>query len=230
MQNTLQAEVALNAALARVRDEKSGYERTMHRIGEVIRAKKLYSSATLPLLGCVWMDSNAVRAIAKLVQDNGLMLSVGAGVGAWDAMVVLCLISRGISVADANALVASSDPMCGPFWQGPPQANWREVIGFDADTHLRKSPDAAVLKIEYPCYEALWPAEALKLFEGRYIVYVGEPMGNANATDEFFYLLGQAQSEDVVPLFKILEEHALPQIDDKRSAAQTALYICGRLK
>jgi hypothetical protein len=64
----------------------------------------------------------------------------------------------------------------------------------DAVTAARQHPDRALL-VCWPSYKATWAAEALRVFQGEVLVYIGEHWGGCCADDGFFELLNAEWEE-----------------------------------
>jgi hypothetical protein len=120
-------------------------------------------------------DQAAIEAIA----DNSPhgVVEIGAGGGYWAWM----LRQHGVDVVAYDPA-----PVNSKWFEGSP---WSEVLYGD-HTAVIGHPDRALLSV-WPCYDAPWAAEALTLFEGDTVVYVGEGSGGCTGDDRFHALLGQ---------------------------------------
>ena len=140
-----------------------------HRPGERSHEVKRRFSWAVP-------NEEALETIRRY-SPNGVA-EIGAGGGYW----AMLLRERGLDVAAYDP-----EPSGGGEWfQGTP---WTEVLRGD-HTAVIGHPDRTLLMV-WPMYVAPWTHEAVELFDGDTIIYVGEGCGGCTGTDRMHALLGQ---------------------------------------
>lgn len=160
-------------------------------------------------------DENALELIAKH-SPNGV-LEIGAGGGYW----AMLLQQRGVDVI-------AYDP------EPPPdESNWHSGKAWTAvhagDHTVAAEHPTRTLMLCWPSYAEPWAAEALELYQGDTVIYIGEGFGGCTADDRFHVLLGHEPycwhtdddgnemdcpedcSSNAAPLFEELADSAIPQ-------------------
>lgn len=150
----------------------------------------------------------ALEAIARH-SPNGVV-EIGAGAGYWARL----LRQRGVDVIayDPQPPGTESEWHVGYAWSDVERADHRVVT---------KHPDRTLLMV-WPSLGAGWTDEAVELFEGDTVAYVGESRGGCTGTRVMHELLGNGDPEcwclgectcsPVIPaLFQALEEVTIPQ-------------------
>lgn len=115
------------------------------------------------------LDYNAIQQIKKL---KGSVLEIGAGHG----LNAKLLKYAGITVY----------PIDKKQYDGVEQMDYREAI---------KKYKTDILLLVWPSYNSNVAYNSVKLFNGCYVIYVGEPEGYATANDKFFELLDTEYKE-----------------------------------
>jgi hypothetical protein len=98
--------------------------------------------------------------------EGGPILELGAGRGLWAHL-----------LRAAGQPVIATDP-----WRNAEQ--WTDVACADAIVALERQP-ADVLMFIWPSLGRPWAADALRRFEGRQVMYIGEGRGGCTADDAF---------------------------------------------
>lgn len=138
------------------------------------------------------ITDDAIRAVSEVLGTDNAMLEIGSGNG-----YLACeMQARGFPVVP-------TDPYC------PPSSNYllgnetyTEVLPLDGNRAMDEFPDRDVL---YSWPElADYPAEILRRFTGRHLVYIGEKEGGCTGGDAFHGLLSSER-------FDLVREVALPQ-------------------
>lgn len=139
----------------------------------------------------------AIGAIRDFA-GGGLILDVGSGAALWPFLLRSC-----------GANVVATDPefdglsVCDTMEYLPLKiaVPFLSVERLEARQALAKyQPE--VLMFIWPCYESSWPYEALKLYHGAKVVYVGEGEGGCTANDDFHRALADhwtIQQEVAIP-------------------------------
>jgi hypothetical protein len=120
-------------------------------------------------------NEDALRAIAA-VSPRGVV-EIGAGGGYW----AMLLRERGVEV-----IAYDPDPDGLKDWHAG--RRWSEVLYGDHTAVIGHSD--RTLFLCWPEYNKTWAQEALELYEGETVVYVGEGFGGCTADDQFHALLG----------------------------------------
>jgi hypothetical protein len=123
----------------------------------------------LDAYGCTKPTSDAIKAISKMA---GRVIEIGAGRGHWAA----ALRSIGVDVLAVDDF--SDDP-----GNDPKAAPVTAVVRGDHGL-VKENRDRSLLLV-YPPSTPL-ALDSLRVYEGRWLFYVGEPKGGANGTDAFF--------------------------------------------
>ena len=121
-------------------------------------------------------DKIAINAIINFYKNNKInyILELGAGLGLWAAL----LIKGGLTVK-----VTDKDPKKG---KTEPYVDIEELEATDA---IEKYQDADCLFICCPDSDSSYADDALCLFTGKYVIYIGEGEEGYNAEQQFFYQL-----------------------------------------
>jgi hypothetical protein len=133
------------------------------------------------------------REAIEAIRPYGPLLEIGAGSGYW----AYELTNYGIDVIATDNLTENF----GWFREGKTtkQERWKkhyiEIEKLEAVDAVRKYPNRNLL-IVWPSYGGSWAADALEVFTGQVVVYMGE-WGDACAEDRFFDLLDQRFSDQV---------------------------------
>ncbi|HET9889692.1 MAG TPA: hypothetical protein VFQ42_04255 [Mycobacterium sp.] len=120
----------------------------------------------------------ALRAIAECSPRG--VVEIGAGGGYWAKL----LRERGVDV-----IAYDPEPGGGQWFQGEP---WTEVLTGD-HTSVIGHPGRTLLMV-WPMYDTAWTHEAVELYSGDTVVYVGEGHGGCTGTDRMHELLGAGHS------------------------------------
>jgi hypothetical protein len=159
-------------------------------------------------------NENALEVIAKHSPHG--VVEIGAGGGYW----AMLLQQRGVDVV-------AFDPV-----PPPEKSNWHSGRAWTAvhqgsHTTVASYPTRTLL-LCWPSYDESWPAQALEIYRGDALIYIGEGPGGCTADDRFHALLGQSpcwhHDDDynklscpddcpakVTPLFEEIEDVAIPQ-------------------
>lgn len=118
------------------------------------------------------------------------VLEVGAGLGLWCYLLKL----KGCDIIATDNFSSHFKNYDHKFC---------DIENLDAVSALKKYSDKDVLMLVWPPYLDSMAYDALKLFKGNKLVYVGEPEGDACATDDFFELLNKE--------WKLVKEIKIPR-------------------
>lgn len=142
-------------------------------------------------------DERAIAALAKYQP----VLEVGAGTGYW----AYEMRKAGVDVIATDSHPVTTDYLSWLRTGTPPEDphpsreheftySWGLVEECDAAAAVQKYPDRTLFCC-WPSLNGTWLAEALRLYQGRHFVYVGEGDGGCCAEDGLFELLGRDWSE-----------------------------------
>lgn len=123
-------------------------------------------------------DDDALSMIAEF-SPNGVV-EIGAGGGYWAGM----LRTRGVDV------VAYDPDPAGDLHKWHDGTCWSEVLLGD-HTSVIGHPDRTLLMV-WPCYDESWTDQAVDLYGGDTVIYVGEGRGGCTGTDRMHALLGES--------------------------------------
>ena len=118
-------------------------------------------------------DKIAINAIINFYKNNKInyLLELGSGLGLWAAL----LIKGGLTVK-ATDKKGKTEP-------------YTDIEQLQAIDAVEKYQDADCLFICWPAYNKSYAADSVKLFNGKYIIYIGEGREGCTANDEFFDIL-----------------------------------------
>jgi hypothetical protein len=122
-------------------------------------------------------------ATIEALKPYGPMLEIGSGAGYW----AMELRKAGIDV-----LATDKEPGCDHYFKGKLWID--DMLQVDAVTAVREYPRRTLLTV-WPSYQETWAAQALKVFQGEYVIYVGESAGGCTA-DESFHEVFATLEED----------------------------------
>jgi hypothetical protein len=117
----------------------------------------------------------AVDCIIKFINKHGSALEVGAGHGLW-----AFLIKKGANIIATDSNISHGSTSKNKFI---------EVVEMDHKTAIATYP-TEVLFMSWPSYDDKFAAESLRVFLGKYLIYIGEDVGGCTADDEFFEIIG----------------------------------------
>lgn len=119
------------------------------------------------------------------------LLEIGAGSGYWSHE----LQRHGIDIVatDPKLWINSS-------WGNTHKHDYTKIHKFKHDAAIRYFKNRNLL-IVWPEYKESWAAEAISMFTGETVIYMGEGYGNATADDRFHELLDSEFSNQIyVPM------------------------------
>lgn len=124
-------------------------------------------------------NERALETIAKYSPDG--VVEIGAGGGYW----AMLLQQRGVDVVafDPKPAPEESEWHAGRAWT---------AVHVGDHTVVTDHPDRTLL-LCWPSYSQSWAAEALKLYRGDTVIYIGEGSGGCTADSQFHALLGQGR-------------------------------------
>lgn len=129
--------------------------------------------------------SGAIEAI----RPHAPLVEIGAGSGYWTYE----LQSHGIDCIATDTMEGSY----GFFTRDnpdDPERRWNkqyvEIEKLNSVEAVRRYPNRNILTV-WPDYDAPWAADALDIFTGQTVIYMGEGYGNATADDRFHIMLEQ---------------------------------------
>jgi hypothetical protein len=106
------------------------------------------------------------------------ILEVGAGLGYW-----------AYEFQKQKIDYIATDPFPEDDTYFPKDApKWTQVEALSADKAVQQYPNRTLLMC-WPGYGCDWAYKALKLYQGNFLIYVGEKDGGCCASDDFFQLL-----------------------------------------
>jgi len=111
------------------------------------------------------------EAAIKTIVGHEPILEVSAGAGYW----AWC-------IRQFDADIIATDPAA------PIQPQWSPVWTASAQKVVPDYPERTLLLV-WPSYDDIWPAEALEMYQGETIIYVGEGRGGCTADDRFHQML-----------------------------------------
>ena len=124
-------------------------------------------------------NEEAINSIKDFVENDSI-LEIGSGLGTWAKL----LQSEGISVTPTDL---SLDPKENPYIiEKKPYTNVDQI---NADKAIKKYGNHKVLMMVWPPYDSPMAYNALKLFAGDKLIFVGEGHGGCTADGNFFNLL-----------------------------------------
>jgi len=137
-------------------------------------------------------DGEALQVI-KRYSPNGV-LEIGAGTGYWAKL-----------LTELGADVVAYDSREGKYSFGVEliRGRYHPVIQGTHMDALQKENHGRTLLLVWPDYEGSWADEALRLYRGQVVAYVGEGDGGCTADDAFHRRLYQE--------FEIVDESRIPQ-------------------
>ena len=135
-------------------------------------------------------DEEALLAVARY----GPIIEVGAGAGYW--AYELEALGVDIIATDIHPPPSSRPPIGTVRFE----RQWHPVVEMDAATAAKVYPDRTLMLV-WPSYAMPWAAEALEVYAGRRVIYVGE-VGGCCADARFDELL-EAR-------FEVLAAHRIP--------------------
>jgi len=125
------------------------------------------------------------------------LLEIGAGSGYWSHEL------------QKNSIdIIATDPGTGTygFWRdnGLEAGRWKDLYTnietIDCYEAIRKYPNRNLLTV-WPDYDEPWAYEAIRMFTGKTVIYMGEGYGNATADDQFHeYLDAEFSNQVLVPM------------------------------
>lgn len=133
------------------------------------------------------LDGVTVERLSRF----GPLLEIGAGKGYW-----------AWELRKAGVDIIATDPTgIGRYWKsGHWREPWTTIEPLDARTALRKYPGRTLLSV-WPDRGGTWPSQALQVYRGRKVLYVGEGPGGCTGNYEFHKTLHQDFAcEDVFPI------------------------------
>lgn len=117
-------------------------------------------------------------ATVDYLRGFGPLLEVGSGSGYW-----------AYELRKAGIDIVATDPL--PIGNGNPYSFkriWLEPESLYSRDAVLKYPDRTLLMV-WPCYDKRWAAEALAVYRGTTVLYVGEGKGGCTGDRLFHYLL-----------------------------------------
>lgn len=134
------------------------------------------------------------RDVVNVLVKYSPILEIGCGSGYWT-----------YELNKAGADCIATDPGKGMYCgvENGWEKLYAEIDRVDGITAIAKYPARALL-IVWPDYDSSWPYEALKVYEGTTVLYVGEGRGGCTGDDAFHDWLGSHYylKEDVdIPQF-----------------------------
>lgn len=120
--------------------------------------------------------------IKKFV-GNDKAIEIGAGYGLWAKL----LKDMGLNIVAIDPMIFPGDKEI--YDIGNEDKKWTQVEKMDHYEALDNFPDANVLIFIWPSYDEGYAYEALELFDGNKIVYIGEGRGGCTADESFHNLL-----------------------------------------
>jgi hypothetical protein len=132
-------------------------------------------------------DENSIRKIAEL----GPVVEMGAGRGYWAWM-----------LQQVGCDVVAYDEALPPYQWGEQHGDHTfHPIQIGGPTNLRDHGDRTLLLV-WPPYDAIFAAECLRNWHGRYLVYVGEGYSDCMADDWFHETIQQCYRQIAwIPMF-----------------------------
>jgi hypothetical protein len=124
------------------------------------------------------------------------LLEIGAGSGYWTYE----LQKHGVDCIATDTM----NGMYGFFQAEPGLKRWKnnyvEIEKLNSVEAVRKYPKRNILTV-WPDYKDTWAADALDIFTGQTVIYMGEGHGNATADDRFHELLdARFGDQDRIPM------------------------------
>jgi hypothetical protein len=129
--------------------------------------------------------------VVEVLRHFSPILEVGAGSGYWAYELqkagIDCLATDPGTGKYGNFLRLTrsklNEPMHWTKW-------WTNVEKLTAAEAIKKYPERNLLMV-WPDYDEPWPAEALKVYRGDVVLYVGESDGGCTGNDEFHEILNE---------------------------------------
>ena len=125
-------------------------------------------------------DKTAIKEIINFYHFHKInyILEIGAGLGLWAGL---------LTIGGINIKATDIDPFVYLDEYNP--ETYTNVEHISATGAVVKYQDAECLSICWPEYDKSYATDSIKLFAGKYIIYIGEEQGGCNADDEFFDIL-----------------------------------------
>ncbi len=139
--------------------------------------------------GFAILNQETVEALKKYAP----ILEVGAGSGYW-----------AYELKKAGIDIVATDTHSWKFADKWKAMSWIDVEKLNAIDSISKYPGRALLFV-WPSYDEQWAEQALNVYEGNTVIYVGESYGGCTANDEFHAILDNK--------FEEIEEIDIPQFD-----------------
>jgi hypothetical protein len=155
--------------------KEGGWELWASGVEESISHLRVRYEEFIPTYGFAILDSEIVDILAQL----GPLLELGAGSGYW----AWELRRAGIDIIATDLEPTEQNEF--KFVKF-----WVPVEQIDAVSAVKKYPNRSLLMV-WPSYAKQWPVDALRAYEGKRVIYVGEGEGGCTATDEFHHYLDQ---------------------------------------
>jgi hypothetical protein len=136
------------------------------------------------------------RAAIEAMRPYAPLLEIGSGSGYW----AYELQKNGIGVIATDTM----DGIYGFFPKESEERRWQhrytEIEQLSSVEAVRKYPRRNLLTV-WPDYDHSWATDALNVFTGQVVIYMGEGYGNATADDRFHELLDQRfGNQEFIPM------------------------------
>ena len=125
-------------------------------------------------------SEEALNSIAKFV-GNDIVLEIGAGLGYWAKL-----------LQDKNINIIPTDSFDEKWFNKNPSHT--KIFKYNAIDAIQKFQEASVLFICWPPHKNTMAFDAIKVWNGSKLIYIGEGKFGCNATDGFFNELDEKWS------------------------------------
>jgi len=142
-------------------------------------------------------SKKAIRRISDVIPKTNTILSLGSGQGFWELIMKLSHIN-----------VIATDPKD----YDPSNPPFTPILKLNATDAVIAYPSCDALFINWPTYQASWAADALTIFTGSTVIYIGE---DCTADDKFREIIDKNWNQEQYPL-------------DNWQGIHDKLFICHR--